>query len=115
MTFLGSVGQLEASDSSVGIIIGGLLGLRVGLSSQRCHEGNERLVSFLLLVFAALARQPLDSPRLPWAAHHQCVYCLAHILQNEIDDQTQDELGLHNPFPDHQRVWVHPPDLFQLA
>ena len=77
--------------------------------SLRCLEGKERLLSFFLLVFTALAGQPLDSPRLPWAAHHQCVYCLAHILQNEIDDQAQDELGLHNPFPDHQRVWVHPP------
>ena len=80
-----------------------------GGSSLRCHEGNERLVSFLLLVFAPLAGQPLDNPRLPWAAHHQCVYCLAHILQNAIDDQAQDELGLQSPFPDHQRVWVHPP------
>ena len=77
--------------------------------SPRCHEGNERLVSFLLLVFAQLAGQPLDNPRHPWAAHHHCVYSLAHILQHEIDDQAQDELGLHNPFPDHQRVWVHPP------
>ena len=79
--------------------------------SLRCLEGKERLLSFLLLVFTALAGQPLDGPRLPWAARHQCVHCLAHahILQNEIDDQAQDELGLHNPFPDHQRVWVHPP------
>ena len=66
-------------------------------------------MSFLLLVFAPLAGQPLDNPRLPWAAHHQCAYCLAHILQNAIDDQAQDELGLQIPFPDHQRVLVHPP------
>ena len=70
----------------------------MGGSSLRCHEGSERLVKFLLLVFAAVAGQPLDNPRRPWAAHHQCVYCLAHSLQNAIDDQAKDELGLQARF-----------------
>ena len=71
------------------------------------QQGGKRLMSTLLLFFAAYVGLPPNNPWSPYTLAHQPSQSLAHTQQNGLNKKSMDELGYNRIFTHHDELWFH--------
>ena len=72
-----------------------------------CQQGGKRLMSTLLLFFAAHVGLPPNNPWSPYTLAHQPSQSRAHTQQNGLNIPSMDELGYHRIFSHHDELWIY--------